>query len=375
MEPVALKTSPLIGIVGSAGAYGRWLRAFFETTMGLAVIGHDPTDATSHSTEDLLEHADVLLFSAPIRHTPALIERYVAQSAGRETGNLWLDITSVKVAPVAAMLHSKADVVGLHPMTAPPKSPTLRGRVMVVCEARLTHWKPWLDTLLAALDAECVPATTEQHDRAMALVQALVHAGHLSQAGVLNAPEMWAGSLASLLPFRSASFEMDVAIAARMLSLNPAIYEDIQFGNPHVPGVLQAVATRMQRIADLVRDGSDAARTAFRDEFLHANQEGFGESVLAAGNNTFERLGYLLADLHDPHSMSIHLPEDRPGSLCELLHIFERHDVSIASLHSSRTPAGEVHFRLGFNRGTRPEQLVAVEVALHASGVGRVLMG
>ena len=33
---------PLIGIVGSAGTYGRWLRGFFERRMGLRVIGHDP---------------------------------------------------------------------------------------------------------------------------------------------------------------------------------------------------------------------------------------------------------------------------------------------------------------------------------------------
>lgn len=370
-----MNTSPLIGIVGSAGAYGRWLRRFFEAQMGLTVIGHDPADATSHSEEDLLTRADVLLFSAPIRHTPALIERYIAQSAGREAGKLWLDITSVKVAPVAALLGSHAEVVGLHPMTAPPKAPSLKGRVLVVCEARLTHWKPWFSRLLAALEAECVPATPEQHDRAMALVQALVHAGHLAQASVLNDPAAWPGALETLLPFRSASFEMDAAIAARILSLNPSIYEDIQFGNPHVPAVLRGVAERLHRIATLVGQGSDAARDAFRQEFLLGNQQGFGEAVLADGNYTFERLGYLLADLHDPHTMSIHLPEDRPGSLRELLHVFEQHGVSIASLHSSRTPAGELHFRFGFNRGTQQDQLSQVVQTLQASGIGRVLPG
>ena len=77
---------PLIGIVGSGGAYGRWLRIFFQTRMGLEVIGHDPVDAASQTPEELLERADVLLFSAPIRHTPALIERYARRSAGREKG-------------------------------------------------------------------------------------------------------------------------------------------------------------------------------------------------------------------------------------------------------------------------------------------------
>lgn len=364
---------PRIGIVGSAGAYGRWLRTFFESRMGLPVIGHDPADPASADENTLLEQADVLLFSAPIRHTPALIERYVRLSAGREAGRLWLDVTSVKAAPVAAMLGSKAEVAGLHPMTAPPKSPTLKGRVLVVCEARLSVWRPWLASLLAALEAECVRATPERHDRAMALVQALVHASHLAQAGVLREQAGEVGGLAGLLSLRSASFEMDAAIAARILSLSPAIYEDIQFGNPHAPEALRALAAQLARMATLVGQGDDAARAGFRAEFLDASRDAFGGPVLAAGNYTYERLGYLLADLADTHTLGVHLPEDRPGSLRSLLHVFERHGVNIASLHSSRTQAGELHFRLGFSGGTSVAQLTNAVAELARTGIGRVL--
>lgn len=364
---------PRIGIVGSAGAYGRWLRTFFETRMGLEVIGHDPADPASAGEDGLLEQADVLLFSAPIRRTPALIERYAQQSAGREAGRLWLDVTSVKAAPVAAMLGSKAEVVGLHPMAAPPKSPTLKGRVLVVCEARLSSWRPWLESLLAALEAECVRATPERHDRVMALVQAMVHASHLAQAGVLREQAGLAGTLAELLPLRSVSFEMDAAVAARILSLNPAIYEDIQFGNPHAPEVLRALAAQLARMAALVGQGDEAARAGFRAEFLDANRDAFGAPVLAAGNYTYERLGYLLADLADAHTLGIHLPEDRPGSLRSLLHVFERHGVNIASLHSSRTQAGELHFRLGFSGGTSTARLADAVAELARSGIGRVV--
>ena len=364
---------PCIGIVGSAGAYGRWLRTFFATRMGLDVIGHDPADPDSDSEEALLAQADVMLFSAPIRHTPALIERYVQLSAGREAGRLWLDVTSVKAAPVAAMLGSQAEVAGLHPMTAPPKSPTLKGRVLVVCDARVSAWRPWLDSLLGALEAECVRVTPERHDRAMALVQAMVHASHLAQAGVLREQAAVAGTLEQLLPLRSASFEMDAAIAARILSLNPAIYEDIQFGNPHAPEALRALAAQLSSLADLVGQGDDDARQRFRAEFLQANREALGVQALAAGNYTYEKLGYLLADLSDPHTLSIHLPEDRPGSLRALLHMFERHGVNIASLHSSRTQAGELHFRLGFSAGTPAGQLAEAASALAGAGIGRVL--
>jgi prephenate dehydrogenase len=366
-------SGPLIGIVGSAGAYGRWLRRFFNDRMGLEVIGCDPADPEAMDEQALLQHADVLVFSAPIRHTCAIIQRHVELAAGSESGKLWLDVTSIKATPVAAMLQSRAEVVGLHPMTAPPKAPTLKGRVMVVCEARLERWRPWLQALLQSLEAECVQASPEQHDRIMALVQAMVHATHLAQAGVLRGQAPHVGDLAALLPFRSASFEMDAAIIARILSLNPAIYEDIQFGNPYAPETLEALGAQIDRMAALVGEGSDAARVAFRQEFLQANRQALGDTALADGNYSYERLGYLLADLAGRRALSVHLPEDRPGSLRALLHVFERHGVSLSSIHSSRTPEGEVHFRIGFDASLVPGVLDGIVDDIDRSGIGRVL--
>jgi prephenate dehydrogenase len=368
-----VNAAPLIGIVGSDGAYGRWLRRFFSQRMRLQVIGHDPADPASEDPEQLLERADVLIFAAPIRHTPALIREYVARAGGREQGRLWLDVTSVKAEPVAAMLESSAEVAGLHPMTAPPKSPTLKGRVMVVCESRLQHWQPWLQTLCTALEAECVRATPDHHDRVMALVQAMVHATHLAQAGVLREYAPMLGELRALMPYRSASFELDAAIISRILSMNPAIYEDIQFGNPHVAEMLDRLLAQMQQLRTHVRNGDDAARAGFRQQFLQANRDAIGTSSLQDGNYSFERVGYLLADLTEQQALSVHLPEDRAGSLRELLHVFERHQVSLSSIHSSRTPAGEVHFRIGFEAGNDVAALAAAAVEIDRSGIGRVL--
>jgi len=373
MSDLHERTPHTVGIVGSAGAYGRWLSRFFEQHMQVRVIGHDPADPGSHAPEQLLEQADVLVFSAPIRHTPTLIAEYARLSAGREQQRLWLDVTSVKEAPVQAMLASRAEVVGLHPMTAPPKAPTLKGRVMVVCEARLQHWRPWVDALCLALQAECVRATPQHHDQMMALVQAMVHATHLAQAGVLREYQPQLGTLAAMLPYRSASFELDTAIISRILSLNPAIYEDIQFGNPYVAPMLQRLIGQLQTLQVQVGQGDDAARDAFRDHLLEANRSAFGDQALAAGNYTFERVGYLLADLTERNALSVHLPEDRAGSLRELLNVFEQHGISLASIHSSRTPTGEVHFRIGFVADSKPEAIAAAAAEVDASGIGRVL--
>ena len=120
-------------------------------------------------------------------------------------------------------------------------------------------------------------------------------------------------------------------------------------------------------------DLRDAARAIFRQDFLSANQQAQGGKSLADGNYSFERIAYLLADLTEKRSLSIHLPEDRPGSLRALLDVFERHGISISSLHSSRTPAGEVHFRMGFGEGSLASALLLAAQEIDRSGIGRVL--
>lgn len=369
-----MTSHPVIGLVGSQGAYGRWLRRFFEQRMGLRVIGFDPVDPACESLDRVLDAADVLLFAAPIRHTVAIIDDCVARSAGRERGRLWLDVTSVKQAPVAAMRRSQAEVAGLHPMTAPPKAPTLKGRVLVVCEARLDRWRGWLDDLLAALEAETVRVSAEHHDRAMALVQAMVHATHLAQAGVIRGFADSLGPPAALLPMRTASFEMDHAIVTRILSLNPQIYEDIQFDNPHVPEMLDRLVDALADLRDLVRGGGEDARTAFRTRFLHESRKAYGADALSEGNHAFERIGYLLGDLLESPSLAVHLHDDDAGSLRALLDIFERHGVSLSSIHSSRTPAGDVHFRFGFGADQGRAALDAAARDIEASGVGRLIV-
>ena len=61
------------------------------------------------------------------------------------------------------------------------------------------------------------------------------------------------------------------------------------------------------------------------------------------------------------------------ATLRELLYVFEQHRISLTSIHSSRTPAGEVHFRIGFDAGVGLEELRAAAQAIDRSGLGRVL--
>lgn len=374
MASTPIPERPVIGIVGSAGAFGRWLRQFFEQRMGLAVIGRDPNGDEALSPLDLIERADVLIFSAPIRATAALIAEYTALAAGRERGKLWLDLTSIKAAPVAAMLRSQAEVAGLHPMTAPPKTPTLKGRVLVVCAARIDAWRAWLEQFLAATEADCVSAQPEQHDRIMAVVQGMTHATHMAQAATLRELAPALGGLDAIHPFRTIGYELDGVVTRRMLASNPAIYEDIQFENAHIGAMLERLAAHIDFLRDRVREGGDAARAAMRERLLVQPREFHGGKLLAEGSYGFERLGYLLSDLVSPAHISVFLPLDQPGSLRALLQVFETHAINLDSIHSSRTPEGELHFRIGYDPASDAGKVQAAIVAINERGIGRVLI-
>lgn len=362
---------PVVGIVGIDGAYGRWFARFFRERLGLRTIGCDPALEASPTPSKLLAQCDVLVFSAPIRHTAAIVGEYVGAAAGGEAGMLWLDLTSIKQAPVDAMLRSRAEVAGLHPMAAPPKIGSLAGRMLAVCPARVDRWQGWLDYLLDALEAECVHVDPAAHDRAMALVQGLVHASHMTQARVLQALAADAGGLPLLHALRTVGYELDLTVTGRLLSGNPAIYEGIQFDNPHVLPVLHELAAATNRLRDCVAEGDDDARREMRRDFIAAPAAMFDAGELASRNHGFERLGYLLADLAERPCLSVYLPEDRPGSLRALLEAFEKLGINLASIHSSRTPEGQLHFRIGLD--ALPVALDTLRKAVEDAGIGRVL--
>jgi prephenate dehydrogenase len=67
----------------------------------------------------------------------------------------------------------------------------------------------------------------------------------------------------------------------------------------------------------------------------------------------------------------VYLPLDRPGSLRALLEVFEALGVNLASIHSSRTPDGQLHFRIGLDALT--VSLATLREAVEGAGIGRVL--
>jgi prephenate dehydrogenase len=268
--------SPKIGIIGIKGQYGQWLERFFKAH-GYKVWGSDI--GTEHSNEEIAANSDVLIFSVPIRYTVPIINSLIKHS---KESQLWMDITSVKQGPVEAMLKSKAEVLGLHPMCAPTVE-TLKGQVMMICEARLDKWQDFAQSFLEKTQATIKKITPKEHDHQMAVVQDLPHASILVMAAALRKLDTnIQDSLSATSPF----YRIVWSLMSRILAQNPNLYADIQFHNPQAPLILKQLEDEIRSFREAIENGD---REHFMQEFA-ASAEHFGEETLKDGYDLFDGL-------------------------------------------------------------------------------------
>ena len=100
----------LAGIIGGTGQMGRFFAEVFRAAGWDVIVSGRTTPLTGR---DIAGEADLVMVSVPIRATVAVI-REVAPLLSEE--QIFCDLTSLKAEPVGAMLASRAEVIGLHPM-------------------------------------------------------------------------------------------------------------------------------------------------------------------------------------------------------------------------------------------------------------------
>jgi chorismate mutase / prephenate dehydrogenase len=230
-------------IVGGAGAMGGVLRQLFQD------LGHPVQSLdldSKQSAQDLVPAADVVVISVPI----AVTERVI-----RELGPLvrpdalLMDVTSIKSAPLQAMLDaSRASVVGAHPMFG-PGSASLNGQRVVLCRGRGDAWHDWLAASLRARGLVITEASAEEHDRAMSLVQVLTH----FQTQVFGLALARTGiPLESSRRFTSPAYLMELYVAARHFAQASELYGPIEMRNPATAEVTAQFQRAAREIAEIL---------------------------------------------------------------------------------------------------------------------------
>jgi len=246
-----------VAIIGGQGQMGRCMQRLF------ADLGHDVIAAdldTDITPRDAAAAADVVVISVPIDATVEVIGE-LGPLVREES--LLMDVTSIKTAPMKAMLEaSRASVVGTHPLFGPSVH-SLQGQRIVLTPGRGDTWHAWLGQMLRARGLLLVAATPDEHDRAMAVVQVLTH----------FATEVMGKALADIgvplettLNFTSPVYLMELLMTARHFAQSPALYASIQMSNPLTSEVTEAFVRAATEHKAVVEAGDTAGVTAMFEE-------------------------------------------------------------------------------------------------------------
>ncbi len=246
-----------VAVIGAHGGLGRLLVRLFGD------IGHHvlPVDVdTALGATAAAAIADVVIVSVPIGFTEQVIAEvgpHVREDA------LLMDVTSIKSAPVAAMLaHSRASVVGTHPMFGPGVH-TLQGQRVVLCRGRGDAWFDWIAQAFSARGLVITEATPEQHDHAMSVVQVLTH----FQTQVLGLTLSRLGvPITETRPYTSPAYLLELYVTARHFAQSSALYGPIEMRNPETAAVTAAFQSASRDLAQILANGDQQAFDALFED-------------------------------------------------------------------------------------------------------------
>ena len=271
----------LAGIIGGTGQMGRFFVEVFEAAGWEVIVSGTKTPLTN---PDIAEMADLVMVSVPIRATVGVI-RDIAPLLSEE--QVFCDLTSLKAEPVRAMLESRAEVIGLHPMFGPGAA-SLRGQTIVATPARCRP--ETLEGLLSIFrdqGAAITLSTPEDHDRMMAVIQGLTHFGTLAKAEAIRRT---GADVGETLTFTSPVYRIEMGFVGRLLAQDAGLYGDILQMNPAVPEVLAVFEEAVRTLRAIVESGDDERFGAF----FAANAGHYASFLRAATEETDDLINHVV---------------------------------------------------------------------------------
>lgn len=224
---------PDVGIIGF-GAFGRLVAGHLAPYARLRV--YDP----QLTAENAGEHAPLLaglpdvarcpivILAVPV---PSMIDVIRMISAHLRPGALVVDVGSVKMVPVQAMiagLPSHVEILGTHPLFGPQSaSRGLEGLRIAVCPIRGRLGRRVAAFLRRVLRLKVIVTTAEAHDRDAATVQGLTHL--IAQVLIAMEP------LPTQITTRS--FEAIMSAVEMVRHDAPEVLQAIERMNPYAPDV------------------------------------------------------------------------------------------------------------------------------------------
>ncbi|MGO8942564.1 MAG: prephenate dehydrogenase/arogenate dehydrogenase family protein [Syntrophobacteraceae bacterium] len=236
----------VIGIIGGQGEMGRLFSKFFGSHgfhVNIADLG------TPLTPEQAVGESDIVIFAVPLHQTVEIIRRLIQHT---RPGQLLMDLTSLKTAPVKEMLQSPASVVGLHPMFGGRIS-SFNGQTLAACPVRIgqAQWRR-LRALFTSSGIRVKECSPEEHDRMMGIIQVLFHLTTMLIGRTLRKLD---ADIGETMNYTSPSYRIEMNLVGRIFAQSPELYAAITQMNPNTEEILSALKDGLKVYEQFYRSG------------------------------------------------------------------------------------------------------------------------
>ena len=252
---------PIIGIIGSRGKMGRVMSELLKSR-DIEVLESDI--GTPLTNEELINKADITIFSVPISNTVKLIESLAPLA---KPGSLLTDLTSIKAPALRAMdknAPASCEILGLHPMFGPGSILNMSKQVIIVCPVRKGPLTDFILNFFREEGAILNESTAEEHDKIMSVIQGFMHISAIATAITL---QKLGFNLDKSLQFASPIYRLRLDMVGRILSQSPELYAEIAIENPLNIQTLRAYQDSISLLGKYLETHDEAG---FVDSFKEA---------------------------------------------------------------------------------------------------------
>jgi prephenate dehydrogenase len=254
-----------IAIIGGGGKMGQWLGRYLNGE-GFDIIIADtdkeklkqlrlPGVEVAASSRDAAVKAEIIMISVPIGSFENVVKEI---GPVIRPGQIVIDVTSVKAAPVKVMHeHIKTGLIlGAHPLFGPGVTGLKdQNFVLTPTNTQEKSLAAKVEKYLKARGANVKLMTPEAHDKMMAVVQGLSHFVAIISADALAG----LGDLGEMKGVSTTTFRIFLNYIESVIADDAPLYAAIQMEHPEMAEIYTALAQSVGKFAGYVKDKDTAA--------------------------------------------------------------------------------------------------------------------
>ena len=249
-----------IAIIGGSGKMGQWFARFLlKDGKEVIITGRNEKKLLEAKQQlgvevatnvEAIKNADVVLISVPIDNFEEVVEQICPHT---HSGQVIIDITSIKVSPVETMhKHIKTGLVlGAHPMFGPGARDIINQNfILTPTNEEETALAQKIRRYLEARGARATMMTPDEHDEMMAVILGLSHFIAIVSADTL----LNFDRLREMEAIGGSTYKVLLTLVGSVISEDPEFYASVQMSLPNMTKIEKLFQRSSETWADLIKN-------------------------------------------------------------------------------------------------------------------------